>query len=405
MRVEQSAFIQLLADYIGGKPSIFLLKYVGESVAGFDWQLFARYAREQSLEGIVYAQLKKSVPKETIPLSLLQGFDSEVYLSANRGAELTAVLNRLQAVPVVVMKGMVLRDCYPCPMLRSMGDIDLVIHPADRAFTDAAMLAEGYTRTVDNPDVWTYSKENIYFEIHDHMFYESLANKVDYRSCFDSIWQNTQPSGFGENVLFPTEEFHFLYLMVHLAKHIANKGYGFRGFLDVVFFIRERGGLLNWERLERELAERKLLDFTKAVFSFCRRWFDVEMPLETAGLTDVFFCEITLKMFRDGVFGLENEENTVGTAAKKIQKTDHGYFPAALVYVLQLLFPPYRHVRIVPRYRFVDGKPWLMPAAWIYRWCYSLVHQFRHGLSLLLLPFVKRKEIRKRADYLSDWGL
>ena len=42
------------------------------------------------------------------------------------------------------MKGYYLRECYPVPELRTFGDIDVLIHPEDRARTDDLMKRLGY---------------------------------------------------------------------------------------------------------------------------------------------------------------------------------------------------------------------------------------------------------------------
>lgn len=405
MKAEQSVFISLLADYIAGRASDFLCPYAEDPQSSLDWDLLARYAREQSLEGIVYVQLKKSIPPERIPAQLRHGFDSEIYLAVNREAELRAVLKRIPSAPVILMKGMIFQENYPCPLLRTMGDIDLVIRTEDRSYTDCAMLAEGYSKDTKNPDVWTYTKEHIIFELHDHMFYEFLANDVDYRGYFDSVWQHVRNTDFGENVFRPSEEYHFLYLMVHLAKHITNRGYGFRGFLDIVFFCKAKGTQTDWQWIAQELEKLKLLDFTVAVFSLCERWFGVQMPIRTRQLSQSFFEETSQKMFRDGIFGLQNTENDMGVMTKKRRKSGSSYLLFSVRYLLHLLFPAYRYMRGIPWYQFVDGKPWLMPVAWIYRWFYILVHKFRHAIRLLAQPFTERKHMHEREEYLDDWGL
>ena len=50
---------------------------------------------------------------------------------------------------MVLMKGSVVQESYPVPALRSMGDIDIIIHTEDREKTDAVMQAEGYSRMID----------------------------------------------------------------------------------------------------------------------------------------------------------------------------------------------------------------------------------------------------------------
>lgn len=39
---------------------------------------------------------------------------------------------------------------------------------------------------------------------------------------------------------------------------------------------------------------------------------------------------------------------------------------------LRLLFPPYRKLREIDYIKFIDGRPWLILYAWVYRIIYNL---------------------------------
>ena len=403
MTAEQREFIRILADHIHGRSS------APENPA-LDWEKLAGYAEQQALAGLVYIQLRdffKEHPEAApeIGEQLHRGFHSDIYLYVNRNTELHEFSRRCGTVPLVLMKGSALQACYPVPALRSMGDMDIVIHTEDRQKTDGVMLAEGYSKMVDNHAVWTYEKDSIQFEIHDHMFYEYLANDVDYRGYFDHVWEHVRLLDGAGNLYVPEENFHFLFLMTHLAKHITNKGMGFRAFLDLVFMTQKAGSRLDWQWIRQELDKLKLLAFTKTCFAFCQRWFDMEMPIASEALDEDFYDEVTAKMFNDGIFGLENQQNVAAHSAKEIRRSRNSYWLAAIRLTLHRLFPSYRDMQLVPWYRFVDGRPWLLPAAWVYRWFYAAAHKFKHSRDLLLEPYNKREAIEKREKMISGWGL
>lgn len=403
MTAEQLFFIQILADHIHGRRS------VPENDV-LDWEKLADYAAEQALPGLVYIQTRdffKEHPDAApnIAERLHKGFHSDVYLYANRKAELNKIARLCPDVPLVLMKGSVVQDYYPVPELRSMGDVDITIHTVDRQKTDTVMLVEGYRKMVDNHAVWTYNKDLIEFEIHDHMFYEYLANDVDYRRYFDRVWEHVCLLEGTKNIYVPEENFHFLFLITHLAKHVTNNGMGFRAFVDLVFMTQKAGDRMDWQWIQSELEKLKLLEFVKTCFAFCQRWFDVQMPIESAALDTDFYAEVTAKMFNDGVFGLENRQNVAAHSAKEIKRSNNSYWLAAARLTLHRLFPPYRDMQLVPWYRFVDGRPWLLPAAWVYRWFYTVTHKFKQSRDLLLEPYNRRKIIEKREKLISGWGL
>ena len=110
-------------------------------------------------------------------------------------------------------------------------------------------------------------------------------------------------------------------------------------------------------------------------------------------------------MFNDGMFGLENEQNEAAHAAKEIKRSKDSYWISAAKLTIHRLFPPYRDMQLVPWYGFLDGRPWLLPAAWVYRWFYTATHKFKQSKELLTEPYTKRKIIEKREKLIRGWGL
>lgn len=398
MTPEQACVLRLLEDYIHRRPS-------APPETEVDWARVAQYGEEQSLSGILYVQCRDFLGADSPALQQMhRGFYAAAYASENSAAALGEVGARFEGAGVAYLpfKGAVLRDYYPQPELRTMGDMDVLIHARDREATDAILLGLGYQKYVDNHAVWTYYKGKAMFEIHDVMFYEYLSNSVDYRGYFQHIWE-TARSGPG-TCCRPEPNRHFLYLVAHTAKHIINNGMGLRAFLDLVFMAQGEPEL-QWDWIAGELEGLELLGFTKTCFALCERWFHVTMPLASGTLDEGFFEEITAKTFHDGTFGLHNQENAAAHSAKEIHRSDGSYWKAALGLTWRKLFPPYEDMQLVPWYRFVDGRPWLMPVAWVYRWFYVASHKWKHSRDLLLEPFEKRDVIEKREKLIDDWKL
>lgn len=418
----QEYFLQSLSDFLRGSASeVATLNgdLQSEDKTGIkngsvmdmsDWMDVLELAEKQALEGVLYYQCKTLMP-EDVKRKYLKQYVGNAISSFRRKAivsELSAHLEE-QGVRVIFMKGSVIRDYYPVPLLRSMGDMDIVIRPEDRKKVDRILRNEmGYERFIDNHAVWTYWKDTIYIEVHDHMFYEELANRADYRTYFDKVWDHCHKGEvFGissDSILIPDEEFHFLYLMTHTAKHIINSGSGFRAYIDMAV-ISKTGKYMDWEYIEKELTELSLLTFTRNCLALCCRWFGVTSPMELAELDEEFIQQVTDKTFRDGVFGLENRENVEANAAKQIRRFDGPYYLGALKQTFRRLFPAYKDMQLIPWYYYVDGRPWLMPFAWVYRWFYCTVVKVKPSWSLLVQPFAHKKEVENRQRYLAKWGL
>ena len=405
MTAEKTLLLRCLRDFCHGEKT-------ERPEFPFDGELFFRLSHEQDLAAIVYEQCRAWLDFNSCAGGLKKEFLAAVFCSVNRADMLREIAERFQAedIPFVCMKGAVYRAYYPIPELRSMGDVDFVIHTEDREKSNRILMEDmGFQRMINNHAVWTYWFEKFQFEVHDHMFYEHLTSEFDYCAYFDHVWDKKQCGPvFGvtaDNLFVPEENFHFLYLMTHTAKHVVSNGMGFRAFLDMVFMARACADKLDWAWLEKELDKMKLLAFTRTCFALCERWFGVKMPLDPGKLDEGFFEEATGKIFQDGVFGLDNEANEGAGSAKEIRRSTLPYGVTALQLTIKKLFPPYEDMQLIPWYSFVDGRPWLLPAAWVYRWGYCLVHKRKTGSAKLTEPFMKKDMIEKREELIQSWGL
>ena len=401
---EQKYFIQLLKDYVHQTES-------KEPEPGFRWMKLYQIAKDQDLRGIVYVQCRnmKSIHKNILKL-LSKGFMSDAYLSVNTDYAMKEVTdlfdkNEIEYLP---FKGSVIREYYPVRELRTMGDRDILIHQSDCDKADQIMRDLGYDRMIDNHAVWTYTKPYLMFEIHNVMFYDPLPNQVDYRTYFNRIWETAVKADNGFEYT-PDKKTHFLYMIAHTAKHITNHGIGFRAFLDLCFFCKNELPCSEykqeWEWIEKELRTLELYDFTAVCFTLISQWFETDMPFINRERISLPIERIEEKVFKDGLFGLTNDDNTGAHTAMEIRRNSHQYFLTSVIVTLRKIIPPYRDMQLISWYSWVDGKPWLMPAAWVYRWFYCLIHKFKWSINLLTEPINKKEQILKRDKYLDIWRL
>ncbi len=402
---ENEFFLSCLRDFCAGRKTL-----KPDSVP--DVAVLAKAAEAHDLGSVVYSQCRRWACMMPGGSALQRSFLKDVFLSVNRADVLKDVAREYAnaGIRAIVMKGAVLRGYYPEPALRSMGDIDLVIRHEDREKCDLVMTdVIGFKKFETHQDVWTYSIGDIIAEVHNRMFYEDLSPKVDYPAYFDRVWERCRRAPvFGiesDSLYIPDDEFHFLYLMAHTAKHVIVSGCGLRAYLDMAMTIRLAGKTMDWEWIQKELEKLELFDFTKTCFSLCEKWFGVDMPFEKGPLDEDFYRTVTEKTFEDGVFGYGNDENDTASAARDLGSSGVSYDVAAVKRGIRKFFPSYSNMRLIPWYSFVDGRPYLLPAAWAYRLGYCTVKKFRESVHFLAQPFTEKEEIKERQRLLRDWGL
>jgi len=398
MTREQEFFLQVLSDHLNGKAT--------NPPEGLDWPQIAKYAKSHEVEGIIYHQCKDYLSKHeelaSVNDRLSRATAAAVFYYANRTAMVERLTEALDAegIPYFIVKGAEVAQFYPVPAYRTMGDTDLVVHTEDRERVHAIMLAQGYENVSKFPDrEWQYYQNKMEFELHDHLVYSEVVNVDEHTAYFNDFWKYVKDGELDWG-------FHFMFLLLHLRKHFMNSGVGFRQFMDLAVVADAKRDSVDWDWVENELNRLDLLRFAGNCFGFCKRWFGTQSPLPAAEVEDDFFEAATEKIFIDGIFGFENDENTKNTAINEARKSAGSNWVSMLRMATRRAFPGYQTLIKSEHYAFLKGKPLLLPAAWIYRIFRGVFRgKVDTGVKLVSESFASKEAYNKRNDMLNKWGL
>lgn len=269
-----------------------------------------------------------------------------------------------EGIDFLLLKGFVVRGYYPVPELRSFGDVDIIIHKEDRQRSDALMQSLGFRRVEDWEPSYTYVRGGDTIELHSRVIGFDVSDKADFVGYFSNIWQHARPARV---VALPhayelKPEFHFLYLLTHIAKHISRSGAGVRMYLDLAFFIRHFGDSLDWDWVVQELEKLRLTDFANVALAAVERWFGVECPFPLAGVADEVLEDFTEFTLSGGVYGyVGRDHGEMFLKQQNRNEADVSRFRTLLYHA----FPPVRI--LVNKYAWLEKYPWLLPVAWIRR--------------------------------------
>ena len=397
---EQKLFFELLSDHVHGVSSA---KKVMKDV---NFEMLYSISKKHCVTGIVYSQIKENKDFCATDVKIQEAFKHQFAGSIIRSLSLENDLKRLkelfdkEKIPFALLKGAVVQKYYPLPELRTMGDIDIVIHPEHRDIVHGLMRDAGYNSDYTIEPVWVYSKNGITYEIHTQMMTSPYKRFDSCKTYFDNVWQYID----GENKEIEIN-YHMVYLIYHIAKHIYGRGCGFRQFLDLALIMEKEREHLNAEWLKKQLKKIELLEFAKTGFAFCERWFDVKAPFEGLKLDEDFFDTATNKMFVDGVFGKFNKENEISFITKHAHTSNSPYLLASIKSIMLEFFPCYSSMRVVEKYGFVDNRPWLLPFAWFYRLGLCLYERKLNRAVKTVKAITQIKAIKMRENYITEWGL
>ena len=260
-----SQFIALARSFISGEQP----ESCGEWAATELWHCAAQ---QNMLPVLAYENKKWKIfcGDAALAKRLDSVFYAAVVGSVNRIAdfeELSATLsaNGIEHMPV---KGYYLRRLWPAPEMRTFGDIDILIHPHDRQRTHELMKSLGYAVEHDWEPTFSYIKGAEYYEIHTNLMDGNLDGRADLQKYFCNGWQHAVPD---EGLRFaPDKNFHFIYTVCHLAKHLYGGGAGLRMYIDIALQIQKYDVELDWAGIAEEFEILKLTEFFHTVMNACR---------------------------------------------------------------------------------------------------------------------------------------
>ncbi len=323
-------------------------------------------------------------------------------------------------IDCIIFKGFVIRDYYPVPELRTYGDVDLIIRPEDREKCHRLMLSLGYECTEDWEPVYSYVKGTEYYEIHTDVMQIDVSDKADYKGYFRRMWEYVKPADaaiyrtLGKpceektasgnlpagTVYEFTPEYHFIYLLTHIARHICTAGAGVRMYLDLAFFLRHFGDAPDWSWVEKELKSLHLDDFANVAFTAVRDWFGVESPLTLRPVDAEVMDDFADYTVEGGVFGKNGRDS--GVVFLK-QNNPGEKESSRLGTLLYHMFPPISTME--NRFSYLKKHRWLLPFAWVHRLIVSRKEWGRFAGSAKEIMTADRDEVARLKKIYKEIGL
>lgn len=260
----------------------------------------------------------------------------------------------------LLFKGYVLKDYYPVPELRSYGDIDFLIKEEDREKSNRLMLDEGFKIKTDWEPVYSYYKDEEFYEIHTDVMEVDVSDKADYKGYFKQIWNHAYHVEGHTWELKP--EFHFLYLLTHIAKHISGSGAGIRMYMDIAIFIKHFGDSIDWGYIRKELEKLQFVDFENTVLTVVEVYLGVKSPIPLKKIPDQILEDFMDFTMEGGVFGHINRDAGM-VALKQAERNEESVSRVSTL--VRRMFPSASTLE--SRYTYLQKKPWLLPVAWMHR--------------------------------------
>ncbi len=331
---------------------------------GLNWETLEYLSKINSISAIVWYVLKKSDNNEvpgSIKRSLFLDYNGLLSLSINRDERMKELLDVLNnnGIDHLLFKGYVIKDLYTVPELRVFGDIDFAVRLEDRKKSDIIMCDLGYRLVDDWEPVYSYMNDVEHYEIHTELIDSNINDKFDYKTYFLDFWQHAVHVDRCSFQL--TSEYHLIFLLMHIIKHLYGSGAGIRMYLDIAFYIRRYRDEINWIHFSQEIERLRIEKFVNTAFSAIEKWFGIDSPIALKETDDAFLDQFITFTLNGGVFGDRDKPGSLSLLRKSADEKG----VRRVKTFMSRTFPSAKTIEV--RYTYLKNKHWLLPVAWIHR--------------------------------------
>lgn len=339
-----SLFLNLIKIATGCTPVSELLVHAPSDE---QWKEALVTANKQTMIGVLLPALEEINKVYPVPRNIwIQwNFFSQKIREKNRLVdskviELGEMLTR-DGFRYCILKGQGVARYYPCPELRTSGDIDVWMVEAGDLGT-MVPLSTRRTHVVDYVR-GRFPHEEVVFH---HVDFPVFGGKPDVEAHFtpsyllnfaadrrlqkyfmeESQRQFSHSISLGEagECPAPTVDFNRVFLLIHIYKHLFDEGIGLRQLMDYAFALKaEVPSDDEKARLNELLGKMKMTTFSKAVMYIMKEIFGVEdkyLYIEADEAEGRFILDEVMKAGNFGKFD-ERIEVKPGMAEKFIRKT------------------------------------------------------------------------------------
>lgn len=383
MQDTYTLLIDALACSITGKPFS-----IPDKV---QWSAFLKICRAHAVMPLVFDGLQKAGYAQQLPEEVSRAMSGAYYSAIFHDSQLehtrTQLAKRLEEANIrhIFLKGICLKKNYPVPALRTMCDIDVLVHTDDYPAIKQLSLAMGGVPGHSDGNHRNYQfPGGVEVEFHPNL----IHHETPVGTQINPGWQYAAPEKTGAAGEL-TEEGFYLNTICHLANHFVAGGVGVRFILDVWVNRHLRQPQPDRAFVEKELESFHLLDFTHNIEALAEAWFgDDELTEELTELAEYILTS-----------------GSHGTSARAmlnaVALSPGGNKTSAL---MKRAF--YSRAEMEDRFPWCKGKPWLLPIAW-------LVRAFRavknHGRLILKwgkgTGEVSKNEVTEQQEKLKRFGI
>ena len=254
------------------------------------------------------------------------------------------------SVDYMPLKGCRIKQLYPAPELRSMGDMDILIRVEQYETIQPLLLGMGFSERIESDHELIWENGKLMVELHKRLI---PSYNRDYYRYFGDGWRLARVERGTRYTMSAEDE--FVYLFTHFAKHYRDGGIGLRHLADLWVYLHAYPEL-DMSRVRKELESLNLLTFFENVQKTFEAWLGERKWDEMSRF-------VMSRIFASGAYGTREGHELSGVA-----RVAQGSMPARKARFLRyfgVVFPPLKQMK--ERYPVLSHVPVLLPLCWVHR--------------------------------------
>ena len=220
-----------------------------------DYEKLFSLSKAHNLSALIFCVINTSENKDAVPDESFKKFQSAFYDAVMRYDFQSDTINEISAllgengIKHIFFKGAQIREYYPVPQSRVMGDIDLLLFEEDRDAVRVLLCSNGYALVNGNGPVYDYEKNGVKIEAHTRIISGKVGESNVEEVMADAAY-HAEFDGFKGTL---ESSYHFAYLIAHLAHHFWFYGAGIRLILDLA--VIQNSIEINYEKVFEKLGD------------------------------------------------------------------------------------------------------------------------------------------------------
>lgn len=327
----ETRFLRLLGTSLtGGKPQ----QESNPPPSPEEWHLYYKMSVEHAVQGILYESIELLPPASRPDYDMLFRLYADVVNIENANIRQDEVIADLfpayaaLGASCYLVKGQAVSRCYPKPRRRSPGDIDIYVR---NHFDEVHRWAKDNGTGIGNLD----------YRLGHHVHFRYRGVDVEnhflllrmYRPAFNRIFRERLDETLGKapasvvriggkDIPVLPAEFHLVYLISHLVRHMFGVGVGLRQLLDVLMFVSSQSESLDGKFLTDTFRDLKLNRITDAIATIAVR--DLGMDEKSIPFTwsrKDRYADLLLRLiFKSGNFGRKQVQMSQSIRQQSLQR-------------------------------------------------------------------------------------